>query len=529
MNLIRKIVSAVLFMVLLAGPTAFARREYYDVEDFGAEGDGKKLCTEAIQATVDKCTAAGGGTVRVGPGKWLTGTIYLESNVELLLDAGCTLLGSRDPNHYARMRTPAGGGESYSMWAIVAGRSLENVSVRGVGTIAGQGDAFRWKDRARPKNIIFENCRNVLVENINMLNAGSWMQHYIKCEGILIRGIKVFNHVSYNNDGLNIDSCRGVRISDCMIDSDDDAIVLKSLSLTPCEDITITNCVVSSHCNSIKMGTESGGGFRNITVSNCAISSPRKSKVIYGRQRGLAGIALEIVDGGTMELVTVSNITIKGVTVPVFVRLGNRGRVYEKDKPDPGVGILRDVVISNIIASDTSNIGCSITGLPNHPVRNITLSDISLGFDGGGKADNAAIKVPEKEASYPESTMFGMLPAYGFYCRHVEGLKFDNVRLWTNEADRRPAIVCEDVAGLHIDKLDAQFDGGPMLWFVDIRDALISGIRPRGGLLLRLQGDKTDRVLLSSNDLSGVGKVAELEDDVSHKALIKRGNYHAVD
>jgi polygalacturonase len=290
MNLIRKIVSAVLFMVLLAGPTAFARREYYDVEDFGAEGDGKKLCTEAIQATVDKCTAAGGGTVRVGPGKWLTGTIYLESNVELLLDAGCTLLGSRDPNHYARMRTPAGGGESYSMWAIVAGRSLENVSVRGVGTIAGQGDAFRWKDRARPKNIIFENCRNVLVENINMLNAGSWMQHYIKCEGILIRGIKVFNHVSYNNDGLNIDSCRGVRISDCMIDSDDDAIVLKSLSLTPCEDITITNCVVSSHCNSIKMGTESGGGFRNITVSNCAISSPRKSKVIYGRQRGLAGI-----------------------------------------------------------------------------------------------------------------------------------------------------------------------------------------------------------------------------------------------
>ncbi len=115
------------------------------------------------------------------------------------------------------------------------------------------------------------------------------------------------------------------------------------------------------------------------------------------------------------------------------------------------------------------------------------------------------------------------------YCRHVEGLKFDNVRLWTNEADRRPAIVCEDVAGLHIDKLDAQFDGGPLLWFVDIRDALISGSRPQGGLLLRLQGDKTDRVLLSGNDLSGVGKVAELEDDVSHKALIKRGNYRAVD
>lgn len=529
MTLIRKIVSAVLLMVLLAGPTVFARRGYYDVEDFGADGSGEKLCMEAIQAAVDKCNSAGGGTVRIGPGKWLTGTIYLESNVELLLDAGCTLLGSRDPNHYAHVHTTAGEGVSYRKWAIIAGRGLENVSVRGVGTIDGQGEAFRFKDRVRPKNIIFENCRNVLVENINMLNAGSWMQHYIKCEGVSIRGVKVFNHASYNNDGLNIDSCRGVRISDCMVDSDDDGIVMKSLSMRPCEDITITNCVVSSHCNSIKMGTESGGGFRNITVSNCAVSSPRKSKVIYGRQQGLAGIALEIVDGGTMERVTVSNITIKGVTVPIFVRLGNRGRIYEKDKSAPGVGTLRDVVISNIIASDTSNIGCSITGLPNHPVRNITLRNILLGFEGGGAIGDATINVPEKEAGYPESTMFGVLPAYGFYCRHVEGLKFDDVRLWTNEADRRPAIMCEDVVGLQIDKLDAQFGAGSLLWFVNVRDALISGSRPRGQLLLRLQGNKTDKVFLSGNDLSGVNKVAELAEDVSHKALIDRGNYHPVD
>ena len=240
-----------------------------------------------------------------------------------------------------------------------------------------------------------------------MRSAGSWMQHYRRCDHLTIRDIAVFNHVSYNNDGLNIDSCRDVVITGCTVDSDDDAIVMKSLSVSPCENITISDCLVSSHCNSIKMGTESGGGFQNITVNNCAICSPRYSKVIYGRQRGLAGVALEIVDGGTLDRVAISNLAIKGVNVPIFMRLGNRARLYEKDQPQPDVGKLSNVIISDIIATECSQIGCSITGLPGHTIENVTLSNIQLGFEGGGTKEDASRQIPEKPTSYPESTMFG--------------------------------------------------------------------------------------------------------------------------
>ncbi|MHC4435497.1 MAG: hypothetical protein ACYTBS_27015, partial [Planctomycetota bacterium] len=173
------------------------------------------------------------------------------------------------------------------------------------------------------------------------------------------------------------------------------------------------NCVVSSHCNAIKMGTESGGGFQNITVTNCTICSPRYSKVTYGRQRGLAGLALEIVDGGTLDRVAISNVVMKGVSVPIFMRLGNRARQYGSGGRQPGVGTFRNVVVNNIVATEVSSVGCSITGLPGHPVENVSLSNVKLTFEGGGTREDASREIPEKAASYPESTMFGTLPAYG--------------------------------------------------------------------------------------------------------------------
>ncbi|MHC4512018.1 MAG: glycoside hydrolase family 28 protein, partial [Planctomycetota bacterium] len=310
---------------VMAGPAEKA----YNITDFGAKPGGKTLCTQAIQNAVEQCAREGGGTVYFGAGTWLTGTIYLESRVTLWLDSGCVLLGSKEKKDYGRPHKLRGTeGETFSYWGIIAGKGLENIAIRGQGTIDGQGANFRYKNGARPKNIYLENCSDVLIEDVRLRSAGSWMQHYRNCDRLTIRGIAVFNHVAYNNDGLNIDSCRDVTITGCVVDSDDDAIVLKSLSRKPCENITISDCVVSSHCNSIKMGTESGGGFQNITVTNCTICSPRYSKVTYGRQRGLAGVALEIVDGGTLDRVAISNLTIKGVTVPIFMRLGNRARLY---------------------------------------------------------------------------------------------------------------------------------------------------------------------------------------------------------
>lgn len=504
-------------------------REAYNILDFGAKPDGETLCTQAIQNAIGQCAKDGGGTVYFPAGTWLTGTVYLESNVTLWLDSGCILLGSKEKKDYGRSRKPAGTeGEAFSYWAIIAGRNLENIAIRGRGTIDGQGTNFKYKNGPRPKNIYLENCSNVLIEGIRLRGAGSWMQHYRNCQRLTIRDIAVFNHVSYNNDGLNIDSCRDVVISGCTIDSDDDAIVLKSLSLRPCENVAISDCVVSSHCNSIKMGTESGGGFQNITVTNCTICSPRYSEVIYGRQRGLAGIALEIVDGGTLERVVISNLTIKGVTVPIFMRLGNRARVYEKDRTKPDVGRFSNVIVSNIIADDCSEIGCSITGLPDHPIENVTLSNIQLSFDGGGTKEDASRDIPERPESYPESTMFGTLPAYGFFCRHVKGLKFQNLRLDTSAPDYRHAIVFDDVIDAVIDSLDAPFAAGAagMIRCTNSKNIYIRNCRPpkRTELFLDLCGPRTENILLMSNDLNGIGQLYRSTTDVSDSALVLEAN-----
>jgi len=217
----------------------------YDVRDYGAKADGKTLCTKSIQAAIDKCAADGGGTVYLPPGNWLSGTIYMGNYVTLLLDSGSTLLGSRDPNDYAHPHTPIVGAglcacpgqprwiaptqgrtsassvePNFSYWSLIAGTGLQHIAIRGRGTIDGQGSAFRFKDRSRPKGIYLENCRDVLVEGLKMLNAGSWMQHYRNCDRLTIQNITVFNHAAYNNDGLNIDSCRDVCIWGCMVDSD---------------------------------------------------------------------------------------------------------------------------------------------------------------------------------------------------------------------------------------------------------------------------------------------------------------------
>ncbi|NQT13678.1 MAG: membrane dipeptidase, partial [Planctomycetes bacterium] len=486
---------------LKQGGKAAAER-VVDVGECGAVGDGKTLSTESIQKAIDRCAAEGGGTVHFGKGTWLSGTIYLASGVTLLLDPGATLLGSRDPKHYAHPRTPLGEpeGKSYRHWALIAGENLQRVGIRGEGTIDGQGDAFRWKDRSRPKGIYLIHCRDVAIEGVAMRNAGSWMQHYRQCDRVTIRGINVFNHASYNNDGLNIDGCHDVSITECRIDSDDDGIVLKSLSSRPCENVTVRDCTVSSHCNALKMGTESGGGFKNVTVADCTVFSPKKSKVIYGRQRGLAGVALEIVDGGAMEGVTVSNIDIEGVSVPIFMRLGNRARQYEKGQPKPGVGTFRNVVVSEIAAKNTSEIGCSITGLPGHRIENVVLKNIKLGFDGGGTRDQASRAIPERPESYPESTMFGVLPAYGFYCRHVKGLKFENVSVQTARPDLRHALVLDDAEDVLVDGLDAAFSPGAaaMIRLKQVKGAVIRNSGPKGATetFLRLEGEGCRGIVL---------------------------------
>ena len=449
------------FLWFLLIVVAAADDSYIDIRRYDAVPDGATLATTAIQKAVDQCAASGGGTVYCPPGKWLSGTIFLKSHVTLYLEAGCTLLGSSDIKDYPEQAVKTRSyTDTYVRQSLIAGEDLENVAVRGRGTIDGQGGKFPGKEYLnRPFVIRLVGCRDVLVEDIHLRNSPMWMQHYLDCQRLTVRGITVFSHVRQNNDGLDIDGCRDVLVSDCMIDSGDDAVCLKSSLARSCENVSIANCRLSSNCNALKMGTESNGGFKNITVTNCTICTPRQSAAAPSVPRGMAGIALEVVDGGVLDRVTISNITIYGVNSPLFLRLGNRARPYTEGDPKPGVGTFRNVVLSNIVATHASKIGCAIAGIPGHAIENITLRDVRLEFDGGGTTNDAARKPTEEEAAYPEYSMFGALPAYGLFCRHVKNLRLYNVQLVTEQPDARPKMTFDDADEVLIDGRPAS--GGP--------------------------------------------------------------------
>ena len=487
-----------------------------DVQALGAKPDGKTLCTAAIQKAIDDTAAAGGGTVTLPPGTWLSGTLRLKSHVRLHLEAGATLLGSTDLKDYPEI-VPAVRSytDNYVNRSLIAGEDLDDVALTGRGTIDGNGAAYPGKQYLnRPFVIRLVNCRDVLVEGLRLRASPMWMQEYLACDRVRIRGLTVFNHSPnvYNNDGLDIDGCRDVTVSDCVIDSDDDGICLKSTLDRPCENVTVTNCVISSHCNAFKTGTESTGGFKNIVFSNSAIFSPRYSKNVCGTLRGHAGIALESVDGGVLDGVAVSNVTIEGVNVPIFLRLGNRARPFKKGAPKPGPSTLRNVSISHIVARGMGGIGCAIAGLPGNRIENVSLTDIQLAFEGGGKAEDASRAIEERPEAYPESRMFGDLPAYGFYVRHAKGVKFSNVRVVTDKPDSRHAVVFDDAADVVLDGLDAAWSPGAaaLLRMTGVDGALVRGCRPQaaGGTFLKAEG-ATKRIALLANDFRDVAKSFE--------------------
>jgi len=229
--------------------------------------------------------------------------------------------------------------------------------------------------------------------------------------------------------------------------SGDDAIVLKSTCDRACRHVVITNCLLRSDCNAFKLGTESNGGFAHIALSNCVIYETR-----------LSGLALELVDGGTLEDVTVSDVTLHAVNNPLFIRLGNRARPFSATAPQPGQGTLRGVRIRGLRATGGNVTGCPISGLPDAPIQDLRLEDIFLEAGGGGTVADAERTPPELPEHYPEYNMFGRLPACGFYCRHVEGLSLTNVRVTTAEADHRPTLFCDDVARLEVSRWRTRAD-----------------------------------------------------------------------
>ncbi len=508
----------------------------HSVKDFGAVGDGVAKDTEAIQSAVDATSNAGGGTVYLPPGVYLSGTIFMKNNVVFHLEAGATLLGSTDladyPSIMPEFRSYT---ENYVHQSLLHAENVENITITGRGTIDGQGEEPEFDAsslphhgyRKRPYIIRFVSCKNITVEKIFLRNSPMWMQLYLACDDVVIHGIRVDSMVNANNDGINIDCCRNVRISDCYIHSGDDAIVLKSTGDRTCENVTVTNCVVSTLCNGIKLGTETVGGFRNISVSNCTVRKPGPEEDWDRERRGLSAIALMIVDGGIMERVSVSNITARGMRSAIFIRLGNRARPVLPEDPKPGIGTIRDIIIDNVLASDMSSTGCHITGLSNHPIQNVSLSDITICTEGGGTLEDAKRDIPELPEKYPEGTMFGQLPSHGFYCRHVEGLRFRNIQLRYEKPDYRPGLVCDNVRNVEIDRYSSapQSDGSPLMVLTNVRTGMIQRcIAPEEtNTFVRIDGD-SDRISLIGNDLSQTETPIDRDASVPEEAIFTAAN-----
>jgi polygalacturonase len=350
-----------------------------------------------------------------------------------------------------------------------------------------------------------------------------WVQHYLACEDLVLDGISVESVVNANNDGIDIDGCRRVRISNCRIRSGDDAIVLKSTSPRPCEQVVITNCTLSSECNAFKCGTESTGGFLDIAVSNCLIHDTR-----------LSGIALEAVDGGILDGVTISNLRMRNVRNAIFLRLGNRARPYLSSGPGggegshrldpaqekPGVGALRNVHISQVNAVGGDAIGCALSGLPGHPLENILLEGIQLESAGGGRAVVSVEDYPEK---YPEYSMFGPLPGHGFYCRHVRNLTLNGFEVKTLRPDQRPALVLDEIAGLELARWKCQASAGiPSARLRNVRQAWIHGCWPAtpDSPFLRLEGAASREIQVGANACRESRSLIEHAEDFPESELL---------
>ncbi len=501
-----------------------------NVRDYGAKGDGTTLDSPAINAAI-AATGVGGGIVRFPAGRYLSYSIRLKSHLTLQLDAGAVLVAAdpatgsgtydaAEPNEWDQYQDF---GHSHWHNSLIWGDGIEDVAIVGPGLIDGTKGLVRFgppprrpapakgapatpptgeppgvspgqfphrnMDGLGNKAIALKNCRHVTLRDFSVLNGGHFALLATGVDHLTIANLKV----DTNRDGFDIDACRNVRVSDCQVNSpNDDAIVLKTSfalgTARATEKVLITGCHVSGYdagslldgtlrrtmerapdrdgpTGRIKLGTESNGAFRDITISNC----------VFERSRGLA---IESVDGGIIEDVTVKNLTMREiVNSPIFLRLGNRAR----GPAGTPVGAIRRVKISDVTAQDAdARYACVLlTGLPGHAIENVTLNNITIVARGGlspavvaeqpaglvnpfflrgqpgATGPREPLAVPERENGYPEPSMFGLLPGSVVYARHVLGLKVNYFTVSFTQPDTRPLVVLDDAASVKFDHFQA--------------------------------------------------------------------------
>src|SRR5665213_2160440 len=488
---------AVVFISLCFLASAFASpggKTVFDVRDFGAMGDGTNLDSPAINRAIQAAAQAGAGTVFVPAGTYLCGSIHLTNNLNLHLDAGAVIFGAPQAMSAYDLTEPwhgqayQDGGHTYFHNSLIWGENLTNVSITGTGMINGGGlvrddgllDTMcgfsKWSPANRTpqlenshppsrlgnKAIALKLCRNVLIRDITIVHGGHFAVLVTGCDDLTVDNVTM----DTDRDGMDIDCCRNTTVSNCRINSPhDDGLCLKSTFALGrnviTEHLTIVNCQVSGFqegtlldgtlkpsrngTGRIKFGTESSGGFRNCTVANCTF-------------RSCHGLALEEVDGGIMDNITIQNLTMMDVRdYAIYITTGKRNRTTGVTTNSRG----RNILISNVIADGVGKMsGIQIMGLPEQPVEGVRLENIRLTSNGGGTAQDAAIHPKELGNGYPEPGKIGTLPAYGIFARHVKYLELANITVNFLTNDLRSAASFADVQGLEIDDFKPQVAPG---------------------------------------------------------------------
>ena len=458
-----------------------AQRKYtLRTDQLKIPADGKALCTQQLQQAIDAIYKKGGGRLVFTKGTYLTGCIQMRSGVELYLEEGATILGSTNPCDYEIRTTSniADNPDEITGSALIYAQGVENVALRGKGCIDGQGLALaltidslhhtgempdpnynyrRMRPSKRPSLFYFHQCKDIQVEQLQLQSSAGWGLVFDLCENLKLSQLKVKNRAYWNNDGIDVTDCRHVLISDCWVDAADDGICLKSHHPESCNyDIEVARCDIRSSASAVKFGTASWGGFRNIYVHDIKVEDTFRS-----------AIAIECVDGGITDNILVERIDAKNTGNALFIRLGQRA--------GERASVLKNVTIRQLkcqvpfgrpdIDYDLRgpevdyfhNIHpAPICGIPGHPIENVTLENIQIKYPGRATKGMAYMPlwrkgdVPEQIDKYPEFTMFGELPSWGLYLRHIRNITLKNIQLSLAADDFRPMIVDEDVEGLQL-------------------------------------------------------------------------------
>ena len=403
-----------------------------------------------VQALVDAAAAKGGGEAVVPAGRWNVKPFRLESNVTLRLDDRAEVYASDVPADYS---------SEPGKRCFVYAEGATNVAIVGKGLFCGSGHRVRQptalpgesQPQALPVMLRFSRCRDVRLEDFTLFSCGAWSCHLRNCDGAVVRRVKCLNHVNNTNDGIDIESSN-VLVEDCDIDSDDDAVCLKSESdpTFPVTNVVVRNCRLASCANAFKIGTGTYGDIRDVLVESCTFGRPkanygwilyRTNPGVTNRLTGVAGIALECIDGGRVENVTVRKVKMEGYGTPVFIRAQRR-----HEPPAGRKAALRSILVEDVTAVADSRIASSVTGVEGLRPRDITIRNVDFLMPGGGTGDEARQSVPESEKAYPDAHMFNRqaLPAWGFYVRHADDVRFENAALRLSSPDARERLLHDD-------------------------------------------------------------------------------------